>query len=741
MSEIINPFNRDADLYGRDVDFKEGYVNQTALFLHKSTGRDYEECRAFVLEELAHGDKPFKDPLVCVLERDEHGDRDKRAYPLTEYVNDAVRRKLFIAPTLSQILPPEQKESLLSKYIKGNLAERNAEKHKQMVAKNKGDGFRATLHKNNQNNKKILNNAISGNHRSEHSHLFDQSTHPILTSSCRIANGVANSHNERFLGGNRHYATVDIVIHHFTSILELTDWALVKDAVDLHRLHLPTVDEVMEMVLDSAKPYWKVRNKSGIRNIQRFVEGMTGYERAAMMYMGDLYHLRMYNEEMVRHFIDGLCTRAKPENIVADHEAWLERVDGDIINQVKVMYPDILGREELDEPKLRENPLFGLVGTSAYEITRTLYDHRLIIDAFFVTKNIPFLISDFPTSIRRVGVASDTDSAIFTVQDWVKWYSGDMRINHDNIIVAETFGFLVSQTTTHNLATMVGNIGVTNKKEKFRLSMKNEYLFPVFALTSRAKHYFANMAVQEGVVFQEYDFEKKGVELIASNLAPAIRKDHEAMLHYIIDSITEGKEVSLHEILRTVAKWEYRIFDSITNGKTEYLKSARVNEEDSYSQDRENTKFINYQMWQDVFGPVYGTVEPPPYSALSFSILPDTKKKTVEWLATWEDRDMADRMTKWLASRNKTYVGEMLLPENVVLTLGIPKEILPVIDVRKIIAKAMSPFYLALETLEFYCFDNKQSKLVMDMVDREDAFGDDIDAIDPELAADDFYDD
>jgi hypothetical protein len=738
MVDISNPFTRSARQYTRDIDIEEGYIHQTALFIARSTGADYQEARAFVIDEMRNGDKPFKDPLICVLERDDEGDRHKKAYPLTQYLKDAVQKNYFIAPTLSQVLPPSIKESLLSKYIKGNLAERNAEKHKQMVAKNKGDGFRATLHKNNQNNKKILNNAISGNHRSEHSHLFDQSTHPILTSSCRIANGVANSHNERFLGGNRHYYNVDVVIAHFTSILDLTDWSLVERAVTEFNLHQPTVDEIMDMVLDCAEPYWRSSNKNGVKNIRRFLNGTTGYERAAFLYMGDLFYLRVYNEALVRNFIDGLCTRAT--TIVPDHEEWLKKVDDDILNQVKVMYPDILGSEELHEASLRENPQFGLVGTSCYEITRTLHEHRSIIEAFFVSKNIPFLISDFPSSIRRVGVASDTDSAIFTVQDWVKWYSGDMKISHSNIIVAETFGFLVSQTTTHNLATMVANIGITDEKEMFRLSMKNEYLFPVFALTSRAKHYFANMAVQEGVVFKDYDFEKKGVELIASNLAPAIRKDHEALLHYIIDAVTEGKEVSLHEIIRTVAKWEYRIHDSIVAGETKYLKSARVNEEDSYSQERENTKFINYQMWQDVFGPVYGLVEQPPYSALSFSILPDTKRKTTEWIATWADRGMADRMTAWLASRNKTYVGEMLLPESVVLTLGIPKEILPVIDVRKIIAKAMSPFYLVLETLEFYMFDSKQSKLVMDMVTREEVM-DDIVATNPDDGVDDDYDD
>ncbi|WBF04822.1 hypothetical protein [Erwinia phage vB_Ea277G] len=711
--EPTNPFNRTAEQYSRDLDIRRAYVEQTAIYLSKSTGVEMDECRVFVIQELQ---SQMKDPLVCVLERDEEGDRSKKAYPFTQYLDYVIKNRYYIAPTLSVVLPPWIRESKLSKYIKGNLADRNEEKHKQMIAKNRGDAFKATLHKNNQNNKKILNNAISGNHRSEHSHLVDRPTHPILTSSCRIANGVANSHNERFLAGNRHYYSPEVVINNFASILDLTDFTMVRDACEHHRLHMPSPDEVMQMVERSIEPYWSGR--VGLVNIERFVRNMEPEERAAVMYMGDFYHLRLYNEELVRTWIDRLSCRAS--RIVPDHEDWLKKVDGDIINQVKVIYPDILGREELDNPELRNDPNFGLIGSSCYEITQCLHDHRRIIDAFHTTRNIPFLIADFPSSIRKVTVGSDTDSAIFTVQDWVRWYSGNDTINHANIIVAETFGFLISQTTTHNLATMVSNIGVTDPKELFRLSMKNEYLFPVFVLTSRAKHYFANMAVQEGVIFKEYDFERKGVELIASNLPPVIRKDLDGVLHYIIDSVTNDEPVSIHKILRMVARWEYTVMESVMSGETDYLKTARVNEEEGYS--TENSRFINYEMWQRVFAPNYGACEPPPYSALSFSITPDTKRKTEQWISTWSNRTAADEMTAWLASRGKSYVGEMLLPEAIILSVGIPKEVLPVIDVRKIVAKAMSPFYLVLESLEFYCFDEKQSKLVMDMVTRDEAF-------------------
>ena len=65
-----------------------------------------------------------------------------------------------------------------------------------------------------------------------------------------------------------------------------------------------------------------------------------------------------------------------------------------------------------------------------------------------------------------------------------------------------------------------------------------------------------------------------------------------------------------------------------------------------------------------------------------------------------------------------------MLPESVIMSIGIPDDILNATNIRKIIGSAMSPFYLVLESLEFYLFDKDQSKLVFDQVTREEAFMD-----------------
>lgn len=715
---VNNPFNRKASDYVRDINVIDGAINQFAIIISRTYKIKYKEARDYVVDELKNGSKRFRDPIMRFLQQDEFEDRHPEEMKFSQYIRSAERDKLLMAPTFTQIIPPDRKESMLSSYIKVNLAKRNAEKKLQLKAANHGEKFKESLHKNNQNNKKILNNAISGNHRSIHSILYDRPVHPILTSCCRIANGSANSNNDRLLMGSRHYYTPDTVLANIASIIEITDWPLVKRAIDGHNMYKPTIEETMAVIKRSTDLYWESEHETGHKLIRKFVESLDEYERAAVCYTGDLYHIAQFNDKIVRDILDALVK--SPEIRVDNHAEWLDHVDEDTQAQIKVRFPEIVGKEHFWHEDVIAREDYWKVGSMACQIYTALDHYADVINAFLMSKNVPFLISDFPSAIRRAGVGSDTDSAIFTVQDWAIWYNGNDDVTYDNILLSEAMAFIVSETTTHNLATMTVNIGVTDEKEIFRLSMKNEYLFPVFMLTSRAKHYAALQKVQEGVIFDKAKLEKKGVELIASNSPEGVREDLDRLILDALHKQERGERISLHEYLVTVAEWEHRIYDSISAGETDYLKSARVKEEDGYTKEAEKSRYVNYMLWDEVFADKFGQCVPPPYSALAFSIVPDTKTKTKKWIDSWDDTERAARLRAFMEKVGKVYLGEILLPEDNIMSYGIPKEILDVINVRKIVAKAVSPFYLFLESFEYYLQDKDQCKLIMDFISKED---------------------
>ncbi|MFU1842240.1 family B DNA polymerase, partial [Enterococcus faecium] len=77
------------------------------------------------------------------------------------------------------------------------------------------------------------------------------------------------------------------------------------------------------------RDYYK--NPAADRRIKKILSKAKPHERAAFVYMGDLYHLAKYNDEFMRTFIQKMITPVE-ESEISDEE--LKRVakgmDGDM---------------------------------------------------------------------------------------------------------------------------------------------------------------------------------------------------------------------------------------------------------------------------------------------------------------------------------------------------------------------------------------------------------------------------
>ncbi|WP_227625177.1 family B DNA polymerase, partial [Klebsiella pneumoniae] len=67
-----------------------------------------------------------------------------------------------------------------------------------------------------------------------------------------------------------------------------------------------------------------------------------------------------------------------------------------------------------------------------------LGDYAILINAFWVTNNMPASVAWIRDSVRQVAITSDTDSTIFTVQDWVQWYCGKVDFSEEAFAVDYT---------------------------------------------------------------------------------------------------------------------------------------------------------------------------------------------------------------------------------------------------------------------------------------------------------------
>jgi hypothetical protein len=72
------------------------------------------------------------------------------------------------------------------------------------------------------------------------------------------------------------------------------------------------------------------------------------------------------------------------------------------------------------------------------------------------------------------------------------------------------------------------------------------------------------------------------------------------------------------------------------------------------------------------------------------------------WLESIEDREFAERMGVWLLRKNRTAMNTFYISSNFLKAYGMPKELVPIIDTKRIILDLCNIYYLVLESVGYY---------------------------------------
>lgn len=711
-----NHFLLDRSQYKRDLNVIKHYLTDAATYLSKHTGQPYDVCLDYVREATAAGgDMPLTDPDVMVLTRNQYGDRDKEVVKFNDFLRDVEVNDRLIAPTLTAYWNPETVPSISSEFIEVNIERRNVSKHEMFKAKEDGNKPLEEYKKNEQKSFKISNNSLSGAQSSAHTILYNESAHPSLTSTCRTATSYGNANNEKFLYGNRHYWSPEIVKGNITSIINSTDYALLAEAMSRYPIRHPTVEETCACIKYSTDLYWK--NEEELQRIFRYVGTLTDVERSAFVYTGDLYHLAMFNDAFVREFLGRLSRKITTPVENPDH--WVKAMDADLTALVSLLCAKELVGGSIKALKERNPEGYATVAATAKNVFDVLDEYQYLIKAFWRVNTLPSSVAHIRNSIRRGVITSDTDSTIFTVQNWTKWYVGKIDFSEESHAISYAVVYLATQTIAHILAKVSAGMGV-REKHLHTLSMKNEFSFPVFVLTSMAKHYFAYIAAQEGNVFTEMDVEVKGVYLKDSNAPPHIMEEFNRTLRWVMDKVLEGNGINLTELLKKVAQMEHEVNLSVRRGDSFYLAGGQVKERDSYANPA-SSPYSFYELWQAVFAQKYGEAPPPPFQAVKVSVELNNQTKVREWLEGMNDRELSERMGEWLAVNKKGAITSFLLPRPNIETTGIPEEIIAAMNIRKLIYTTVKPFYILLEALGYYMINDNLTRLISDTIEIEAA--------------------
>lgn len=726
---MTNPFVLVQDDYVRRIDPVGQYIDQASKFLAMRSKKPLASCEAFVRKVLKGGVIPgIVDPAITYLERGENGDRVRVEGTLLGYIQESLQNKELIAPTLTTYLNPADKESLLVNYVEDNVAARGKAKKAMFAAEAAGDTIVASFKNVEQTNKKLSNNAVSGAHVSASTPLSNRTAHSTLTSTCRSTSGYGNANNEKFLSGNRHLWSPQIVINNIVSVTTHFDEVGFAKVVEKYNLSPISVDEAVSCIKFSTDLYW--RNPREFVPIIKLLEDLTPLQRQAYVYIGDMAHLMTHNSDMVSTFIGKLSAKivVTPENKPENALAICKKAEEDNMNlahqicstemkdrgkaYVKMLVgynPDSKENQE----HLPSSPELDTLALTVQNIHNVLAEYTDLIQALWVTDNVPASMAYFPESIRRAALTSDTDSTIFTVQDWVEWYHGSIGFDEECVAVAATMIFLASQTITHVLAKMSVNFGI-EKKRLNQIAMKNEFYFPVFVPTQVAKHYYANIGAQEGNVFGKLKKEIKGVHLKSSNAPKRITKLATKLMDDILETTMSGKKLSLVQVLTEIADTERAIGAGIRAAELDYFRLAQIKTPDSYTNSERSSPYGYHLLWNEVFAQKYGSIANPPYSCIKISTTLTNPSTTKKWVESIKDKALSERFAAWFAANGKTTLPTMYLSLEIVNSKGIPEELVDIIDVRTMVSDLSRIFYIILETLGFYVLNDKLTRLCSD---------------------------
>lgn len=704
---LAKAFERDNSDYKRDLNFIKTYVHNAAYYLSNKYGKTYDDCHAWVMKNIkADGGFPAVDPRVKITDLDSNMDRFTTVTTMSNLMSTISKNDLITSPSLAVYVPSKRKKSLTAAFVQGGLKERSENKKAAFKHGRAGDAVLANIYNNRQKRNKIKNNSISGAHVTQSSVLHLKSAHSSLTSTCRSASNSTNANVERLLGGNRHYWNHEIALANITSIVSSADLTAVRRTMKKYNLTYPTHQQVVRAVTRCTNLYWKREDHT--KKIVEYVFSLNDDELAAYLFCADLYNLKIVNPEFTRELFTRLANPC--DDPVDNPMDYINACGEDEIAMLGIVANKHLKCRAVFDSELKDTTDLKHAGGVAKYIGETMDYYDDFFVTFWCTMDMAPDVYSFPESLRTTVIGGDTDSCIYTNEDWCEWYTGSDDLTEESFNVAAVTTYLASLHTYHAMAMMSGNLGVEDVNMRL-LAMKNEYAFKFFVLTTMAKHYFGSMDAVEGVVYKKPKWEIKGSTLKNTTATVDIINGADQLIKYMGQKIMNNEKLSLTEILKEVADIELNVYDTIARGDCDFFKMVNIKDKSAYSN---GGPYFHYELWEAVFAEKYGHIESLPYRAVKINLNLQNKTEFAEWVSSMKDRNIADKLVQWMGENKKDMLGVINVPEEVLAGVKLPEELLPAVRIRTIIRDLMKSYYLILESLGYLVLNKHVTRLVID---------------------------
>jgi hypothetical protein len=107
-------------------------------------------------------------------------------------------------------------------------------------------------------------------------------------------------------------------------------------------------------------------------------------------------------------------------------------------------------------------------------------------------------------------------------------------------------------------------------------------------------------------------------------------------------------------------------------------------------------------------------VSPPPYKSFVLPLNINNKTDMLNWIASIENKELGQRLVDFLEATGKGVVRTINLSEDYIRAFGIPKELLSIIDIKRVILSLTLARRMIIDILGF---TPKTDMLFMEYVD------------------------
>lgn len=697
-------FKKPLNDYTSEIDPVKGYVKHASFFLHKLKSIPLEEAKQQVMTKIK---TRIKDPAVTYTVRNDVGDLVTTKSTLYRYLMELFGTGDVIAPSFTKYSHPDKNESIHAIFLRENIAKRKKHKNIAFAAKQMKDMDKYNYHNVLQKIMKIFNNSLSGAYSSKGTILFNPSGHYTLTSITRSVASIGNTITESLIGGNKHFRDPDIVINYITAVVCESNQKYIQYVIDKYGLYKPNVDDVMKMIKYSSDNYWY--NQDIDNKIIEYLSKMDTYELAAILYTNDLWHFAMYNGDFVRNMLRELSTRV--DGGTGQDLAVLNGAPEGVTNLAHLICCMDLKGKNINYKEMVDTPIVRDLASTTRNIVQCIRKYAILYRTFFTSEILPISISYVKDIMREVIVLSDTDSTCGSYGKWIEWYYGEPRTGSEAIALSGALMTLNTQFMDHNIKQFAKNMNIPFKNFDL-LKMKNEFYWSSFVTTNCSKHYFASAMIQEGNVFSENDLELKGVQLISSKSNMEITKTIHGYIESITKELNDGKKIDVIKYVKYIADIERSIIDKIQKSDISIFKFDKIKGHKAYAKDKTESPYIHHTLWMQVFEEFYGNPGEPIYMVITVPTILKTEKETRDFIDSIQSEPIRTKFKAFLATSKRKVFGVFKIPLSLAVSKGIPKELQPIIDTRRVINDNCGAGYLMLEAIGFY---KKPDRTIMDL--------------------------